>query len=113
MLGKKRASPRMTIPTQLVLHALLAEPTQEMYGLQICAEARRNALALAVTSPGPGSVGSLKAAGSPGASVPAGDWWPSVSQGRALMAALHLAMQPGSQRPCHSIAAVAGAALPR
>jgi PadR family transcriptional regulator PadR len=27
----------MTLPTQLVLRALLAEPTQEMYGLQICA----------------------------------------------------------------------------
>lgn len=39
MLGKKRAGPRMTIPTQLVLHALLAEPVQEMYGLQICTEA--------------------------------------------------------------------------
>jgi DNA-binding PadR family transcriptional regulator len=26
----------MTIPTQLVLRAMLAEPTQEMYGLQIC-----------------------------------------------------------------------------
>jgi PadR family transcriptional regulator, regulatory protein PadR len=29
----------MTLPTQLVLRALLAEPAQEMYGLQICAEA--------------------------------------------------------------------------
>jgi DNA-binding PadR family transcriptional regulator len=26
----------MTIPTQLVLRTLLAEPTHEMYGLQIC-----------------------------------------------------------------------------
>jgi PadR family transcriptional regulator PadR len=26
----------MTLPTQLVLRALLAEPAQEMYGLQIC-----------------------------------------------------------------------------
>ena len=26
----------MTLPTQLVLRALLTEPTQEMYGLQIC-----------------------------------------------------------------------------
>ena len=26
----------MTIPTQLVLRVLLAEPTQEMYGLQVC-----------------------------------------------------------------------------
>jgi PadR family transcriptional regulator, regulatory protein PadR len=31
--------PRMTIPTQLVLRTLLAEPTQEMYGLQICSAA--------------------------------------------------------------------------
>jgi PadR family transcriptional regulator PadR len=31
--------PRMTLPTQLVLRALLAEPTQEVYGLQICAAA--------------------------------------------------------------------------
>ncbi|MGH3936310.1 MAG: PadR family transcriptional regulator [Pseudonocardiaceae bacterium] len=30
------AVPRMTLPTQLVLRAMLAEPTQEMYGLQIC-----------------------------------------------------------------------------
>jgi DNA-binding PadR family transcriptional regulator len=29
----------MTIPTQLVLRAMLAEPTREMYGLQICAAA--------------------------------------------------------------------------
>lgn len=28
-------SPRMTIPTQLVLRALLADPDQELYGLQI------------------------------------------------------------------------------
>jgi DNA-binding PadR family transcriptional regulator len=26
----------MTLPTQLVLRAMLAEPGQEMYGLQIC-----------------------------------------------------------------------------
>jgi len=39
MGGEKRDRPRMTIPTQLVLRALLAEPTQEMYGLQICAAA--------------------------------------------------------------------------
>jgi PadR family transcriptional regulator, regulatory protein PadR len=32
----KRPAPRMTLPTQLVLRTLLAEPTQEMYGLQIC-----------------------------------------------------------------------------
>ena len=29
----------MTLPTQLVLRALLAQPTQEMYGLQICTDA--------------------------------------------------------------------------
>ena len=39
MASKKQPGPRMTIPTQLVLRALLAEPTQEMYGLQICAAA--------------------------------------------------------------------------
>ena len=35
----KTSGPRMTLPTQLVLRALLAEPTREMYGLQVCAEA--------------------------------------------------------------------------
>jgi PadR family transcriptional regulator PadR len=30
---------RLTLPTQLVLRALLADPTREMYGLQICQEA--------------------------------------------------------------------------
>ena len=39
MASEKRPGPRMTIPTQLVLRALLAEPTREMYGLQICAAA--------------------------------------------------------------------------
>ena len=29
----------MTIPTQLVLHALLADPTQELYGVEIGAAA--------------------------------------------------------------------------
>jgi PadR family transcriptional regulator len=29
----------MTLPTQLVLRALLAEPAEEMYGLQLCTEA--------------------------------------------------------------------------
>jgi DNA-binding PadR family transcriptional regulator len=29
----------MTLPTQLVLRALLSEPTREKYGLQICGEA--------------------------------------------------------------------------
>jgi PadR family transcriptional regulator PadR len=32
----KQPGPRMTIPTQIVLRAMLAEPTREMYGLQIC-----------------------------------------------------------------------------
>src|SRR5580692_1912643 len=35
----KQSGPRMTIPVQLVLRALLAEPTREMYGLQICTTA--------------------------------------------------------------------------
>lgn len=39
MVSKKQPGPRMTIPTQLVLRALLAEPTQEMYGLEICSAA--------------------------------------------------------------------------
>lgn len=29
------AAPRMTIPTQLVLEALLADPTRELYGVEI------------------------------------------------------------------------------
>src|SRR5579863_6940181 len=39
MAGGKRTGPRMTIPTQLVLRALFQEPSQEMYGLQICTDA--------------------------------------------------------------------------
>jgi PadR family transcriptional regulator, regulatory protein PadR len=35
----KQSGPKMTLPTQLVLRALMVEPTQEMYGLQICAAA--------------------------------------------------------------------------
>jgi len=31
--------PRMTLPTQLVLRALLERPTHEFYGLEICAAA--------------------------------------------------------------------------
>jgi PadR family transcriptional regulator PadR len=31
--------PRMTLPTQLVLRAMLQDPSREMYGLQICTEA--------------------------------------------------------------------------
>lgn len=31
--------PRMTLPTQLVLRELMAEPDREMYGLEICAAA--------------------------------------------------------------------------
>ncbi len=36
---QKQTRPRMTLPTQLVLRALLADPAQEKYGLQICSEA--------------------------------------------------------------------------
>ena len=32
----KQPGPRMTLPTQLVLRVLLAEPTREMYGLEVC-----------------------------------------------------------------------------
>jgi PadR family transcriptional regulator, regulatory protein PadR len=39
MVSRQRSGPRMTIPTQLVLRALLIEPTREMYGLEICAAA--------------------------------------------------------------------------
>ncbi|WP_410582510.1 PadR family transcriptional regulator [Amycolatopsis sp. lyj-108] len=31
--------PKMTLPTQLVLHVLMGDPDREMYGLEICAEA--------------------------------------------------------------------------
>lgn len=31
--------PRMTLPTQLVLRVLMADPSRELYGLQICGEA--------------------------------------------------------------------------
>ena len=34
--ARKPTGPRMTIPTRLVLRAMLAEPTREMCGLQIC-----------------------------------------------------------------------------
>lgn len=33
------SGPRMTLPTQLVLHELMADPAREMYGLEICAAA--------------------------------------------------------------------------
>jgi PadR family transcriptional regulator len=32
---RESSGPRMTLPTQLVLRAMLTEPTLEMYGLQI------------------------------------------------------------------------------
>jgi PadR family transcriptional regulator, regulatory protein PadR len=32
-------TPKMTIPTQLVLRAFLEDPTREMYGLEVCAAA--------------------------------------------------------------------------
>jgi PadR family transcriptional regulator PadR len=31
----KSSGPRMTLPTQFVLRAMIAEPTREMYGLEI------------------------------------------------------------------------------
>jgi PadR family transcriptional regulator, regulatory protein PadR len=39
MAKREQTGPRMTIPTQLVLRALLEDPMREMYGLQICAAA--------------------------------------------------------------------------
>ena len=39
MVGRKLGGPRMTIPTQLVLRALLEKPAREMYGLEICTAA--------------------------------------------------------------------------
>jgi PadR family transcriptional regulator PadR len=39
MVSSKSPGLRMTIPTQLVLRTLLAEPAKEMYGLEICAAA--------------------------------------------------------------------------
>jgi PadR family transcriptional regulator, regulatory protein PadR len=36
---EQHRTPRMTIPTQLVLRALLADPTQERYGVEIGAAA--------------------------------------------------------------------------
>jgi PadR family transcriptional regulator, regulatory protein PadR len=36
MMNGKSSGPRMTLATQLVLRAMLAEPAAEMYGLQIC-----------------------------------------------------------------------------
>jgi PadR family transcriptional regulator, regulatory protein PadR len=32
---EQRRAPRMTIPTQLVLRALLADPSRELYGVEI------------------------------------------------------------------------------
>jgi PadR family transcriptional regulator PadR len=32
---EQQRTPRMTIPTQLVLHALLTNPTKELYGVEI------------------------------------------------------------------------------
>src|SRR5260370_41388420 len=34
-----RSDPKMTLPTQLVLRAMLARAPQERYGLQVCARA--------------------------------------------------------------------------
>ncbi len=30
------SGPRMTLPTQLVLHVMLSEPANEVYGLELC-----------------------------------------------------------------------------
>ncbi|KFZ77872.1 PadR family transcriptional regulator [Amycolatopsis sp. MJM2582] len=35
----RSGKPRMTLPTLLVLRALMTDPSRELYGLQICAEA--------------------------------------------------------------------------
>lgn len=39
MMNGKPPGLRMTLATQLVLREMLAEPTREMYGLQICQKA--------------------------------------------------------------------------
>ena len=39
MMNGKSPGLRMTLATQLVLRAMLAEPAREMYGLQICHDA--------------------------------------------------------------------------
>jgi PadR family transcriptional regulator PadR len=39
MMNGKSPGLRMTLATQLVLRAMLAEPSKEIYGLQICQEA--------------------------------------------------------------------------
>jgi PadR family transcriptional regulator len=36
---EQQRTPRMTIPTQLVLHALLTDPAKELYGVEIGAAA--------------------------------------------------------------------------
>ena len=38
-MSESPSGPKMTIPVQLVLRAMLIEPTREMYGLQICQDA--------------------------------------------------------------------------
>lgn len=39
MINGKSPGLRMTLATQLVLRAMLAEPTRETYGLQVCQDA--------------------------------------------------------------------------
>jgi PadR family transcriptional regulator, regulatory protein PadR len=39
-MPKEPSAPRMTLPTQLVLRALLEKPAEESYGLEICARAQ-------------------------------------------------------------------------
>jgi len=38
-MSSESPDPRMTLTTQLVLRALLEEPTEELYGLELCAKA--------------------------------------------------------------------------
>jgi hypothetical protein len=48
---EQKRTPRMTIPTQLVLRALLANPEQERYGVEIGAATTPKAAGTANASP--------------------------------------------------------------
>ena len=39
-MPQEPSTPRMTLPTQLVLRAFLEKPTDELYGLEVCARAQ-------------------------------------------------------------------------
>ncbi|MFJ4691513.1 PadR family transcriptional regulator [Streptomyces sp. NPDC088766] len=39
-MPEEPSTPRMTLPTQLVLRAFLEKPAEELYGLEICAKAQ-------------------------------------------------------------------------